>query len=1439
MTAVRTGSPRRAVLFLVAALALVGSGLSVRRYSELAASATRAVATMLREGVERGYGVSIAYDSARPSLLRTLVLRGVRVSSTDGRARAEADRVELRFDLAGFLLRGEAVLEGVLVDGLDCSLDRDGGLDSIASIVGKIREAVSRSPGGPAKPSSDLTVTVRNARAELEVGALTVSLAMPYGDAALRDGALSVSARAAVKAYTGSGSAPAFAAELPVSLSGDIKEDFSEARLNVRTAFDSGTVGVKEQGFVVLARGGSVELRKMRDGTPLDFTVSYDTAARRAVADFAFERFKPSTIVRVSRADRVVRRFVDSTYSGKIRVDTDGSADGTKIALGFESVVAVPELEDTFAYSLEASLERGVASLDRFVASSPRGSLSVGGTVSLADRAVDLALAVDYGTASMPNRLETELRLFGRDSEYYVFGDRIRFGDAVYGPLTLEAGLSGSSVSFRLDAGILRQGAVGGEDEAAATELAGIALEGILDLQGPSILVDANVEPVTLGELGLGALLPAESPYRSALEGATVSGKASFASDFRDFSYNTRNLVIAAGGDGSAYAVVTANGTSETLSVGEFFVSAFGRNVAGSGHAVFGPDSADFSVDATLDGIAHRLRGYVAGGSVSVEGDYGFSLSASSDGGALVASARADALPVDALGEVLLLAFDLDARFADPGDWDLAFRDCAIRSAKGDASVIPEISFSGTADDSSLAIDDLAVRDRHSSLAGTLSADWDIRAEGGSAVSCAVELASAAGERYRADATLSPDAVEAFVDFRNAAVARLSAGSVSGLGSGTVRISGKPDAPRVDFDFGVKDGAWVGLPVSLSIKGAYTGSTLTLSGSTARLGGFLLDGFGASLDVASGALRLSSIFSAKTGRRSIDSWFELEGLCAFETIPGRNGVSLASLGLSGRIENLAAERGAFAPLSLSFEDGLFSMEAGHGRELVASLGADGSVAARLADTLPVSFDAKGYVRPDAVSLRFDSVRLDLGTVGAHLSIPVIAIDGGLCEGWLAVEGNPRDPDFSGSLSITDGFMTVPDYALDRIGPVGADVVVSEKTFTISDDDIPVGKDGRVAARFDAALERWSLERFDVSVKSVEGTLVRGRTGIIPWLDVTGLCSLDLGISWLDRTLSVTGAFFVPNAEVLIRPEPVKAASGPNLFDFRVDVTARTGKNVEVFFPSKEFPVILGQTDPSSSVRFHGDSSLGEYFLDGNVAMRGGELFYLQRNFFIKDATIKFAENKDKFDPRVSLKAELRTRNENGPVTIFVSAENSSLIDLNPTISSSPTLSTAEIAAMMGQDFLAMREDGSINVVSAMLNASEFLPQLNFVRVFERNVKDALGLDLFYVKTQVLQRWLLDASNIGVDAYPDATLEDYFDQTAIYAGKYVGDDVFVEGVLFLQKNPLEQQGGLTIQSELGFEWSTPLFTLDWRMRPEHPDTLFLSDQTFSFYWKFSF
>jgi hypothetical protein len=81
---------------------------------------------------------------------------------------------------------------------------------------------------------------------------------------------------------------------------------------------------------------------------------------------------------------------------------------------------------------------------------------------------------------------------------------------------------------------------------------------------------------------------------------------------------------------------------------------------------------------------------------------------------------------------------------------------------------------------------------------------------------------------------------------------------------------------------------------------------------------------------------------------------------------------------------------------------------------------------------------------------------------------------------------------------------------------------------------------------------------------------------------------------------------------------------------------------------------------------------------------------------------------------------------------------------------------------------------------------------------------------------------------------------YFDNTTVFIGKYIGSNVFVQSLFSFRYDENKQTwGGIKLEPDLGLEMQSPLFNIGVNLVPRHPESWFIEDISFSLTWRKSF
>jgi translocation and assembly module TamB len=341
----------------------------------------------------------------------------------------------------------------------------------------------------------------------------------------------------------------------------------------------------------------------------------------------------------------------------------------------------------------------------------------------------------------------------------------------------------------------------------------------------------------------------------------------------------------------------------------------------------------------------------------------------------------------------------------------------------------------------------------------------------------------------------------------------------------------------------------------------------------------------------------------------------------------------------------------------------------------------------------------------------------------------------------------------------------------------------------------------------------------------------------------------------EDTIELYGDLLVSNASVTLQNQDIgddgtadSAAKNQVPFDILVDISIETGRRVEFFWPTTNFPILRSFAAPEQHLTIAVDSSKGEFSLLGDITIQGGEVSYLQRNFLLTRGEISFNENENRFDPRLTFEAILRDMSSEGePIKIFLNVNNQPLSRFEPRFTSEPSMSDAEIIAVLGASLPSRIGQEALDITAGLALTGSMVSQLGILNSFESRVKEVLNLDLFSIRTYMIQNLILDrvGSVITNEAVQGSAFSRYLDNTSIFLGKYFGNDLFIQGTLQIQANDAFTdesiyEDELFIDSEISIEWETPLFLLDFAIRPDFINPLeTVNNASLGLRWGFSY
>jgi hypothetical protein len=1417
---------------------------AARRSREMVSTALLSLVGPYKEAT----GLQLSYGSLSPRLFGRFELRDISLLADEIQL-LTISRLTIRYDRTA-ALGGRFVLLQISSSDLKLNLDLERDSEIIERLSRLLRDlGGNTSPSGTASPGGS-GIRIAVSRASLSVRSpdgLHLGLNIRQADFLLEAGsAVSFSAAGNLAFKDRTARFGMEQASAPFAVSARVLNNLgkAEALMNLSVESDQGNLvpmvySLDLTSGILKASTSGRGLKKLE--------ARWNIAERHLDLDMILDGFIPFSLASSGSLDERVRPWLGLPYWGSVHVSTDLSPSGTTVSMDLSGRVPVemPGGRPRFRLAGRGTMQ----SMDFRVARlwTSIFDLDFSGTIQPLELAAEGSLS---GTYLLRSDLEVggELEINGAGPSWFAYAPTVSLGGSTLHDMNLSISVIEGSIAYFLEAATERFDVVAalpddvilpyvgdpvfnGIEAVSQGNRAGLSVEGTLAF-GTNAYLEAGLR---LDNFSLGAFREAAEiilgrTVAALLAPMRLDGDISLFTDFSQLSYTSVNTLLIHDGFSSAFGMVSFSGTSEHLEIRNLDASVNGYALGGSIFVDYSSASGlGYTVGLVIQEIPYRFAGTIYGQSLFMTGDYGFNLSIRTVGPEIVFQLSFDNLPFQTPEAVLSLSLKSLGQFSSLNAWNLIIENASFEPATAGASRIPAISLAGALDQSGGRFSRLVVADAISTMEGAVDVEWEY--QDGFTIAAKGSLEALDGESYVIDGSYRDGGLAVLVEISRAQMTRLPV-RINGRFDASLTVTGPVGSPVADFEFALNEGSRLSdLPVA-SGRGRYAAGTLSIMNAKGRF-------MAQSMDNASGTYN----FTDKSLTGSARAFFAVgshryEGAIAFTGQTLSMGADLPQAyvvrgSIAGFAFDPASESWPFE-LTLTEQERMF--RAGPEDQARLSFSANGELSAQLSPVLPVSLDAVGRIADGSISLELKQVRVDMPFLFKLLRLPFVEAISGTAMGNLTLGGRIGDPEINGTVDFDNVYLGVPEFVPAPIGPFTEPLYFTGRNMETLQSNLRCG-DARVSANLVATFRGYIPSELAITVQSTGPGYVPVQMRLLG-MDIGGFAQPSLLIELQDGQVRLSGDIMVPAGDIILTTELVSGSVGANYdnaANFSLELALGFGRGVRLYFPDKRLPLIYGQADPSSKLAVSFDGATDSFQVKGQAALRGGTVFYIQKNFYLKNATVVFDEDETAFDPVISLEAETRSRNESGSVLVLLSARNSRLSDLSFRLESVPGMSEAEIARLLGMDLLAVREGETPELGRVIIENTDLLPQLNIISVFERNVQELLGLDLFFVRSQILQRWLYDLSGL---AGPDrtASLADYLENTAVIAGKYIRDDLFFQLAFRLQESPLAEPGVLRLNSEIGLEWVTPHFVLNWRFQPENPDTLFVTDQSFSIFWR---
>lgn len=1415
--------------------------------------------------LERMAGRTITYGEISPSFFRSMNVRDLAIhdSRDPGRTLLTIHEVRVYYSLLKLFLGRDpvgAIREIRLLNSrfnIDLETDSD-----VVDLVHRLLE----NGGGPGLRArvtgADIGVSVVSRDTAVDLRHLFFQV-----DAQSR--AIAVSLRGDVSGRVPGG----FSFVSSLNAQGSLDRSLTASDVTIRLlSFTSSLVNTGAHTLQLVWKGNTIDVRKIQDRSPVALDLRGDLENREFTLYFQSQDFRPDRLFSFAQPLAgyaswlkvpltASGHFTYRARTGSVEYQADASA-FLEDQLPIHEVTLTTSVrgseKEAFFEPLRLSSSEGTA---EFAGSVPFDTLFPSGVLSLAD------VSTGYG-----EKVNASLAIDRLKGSLDVHGSHLQIGELGFDTFQLTLSPLPGGASFALStsfAGSAPEDLLKASGELRfGRPLRQVVTSGQAEsLPAPAVSVSAtlkNVPPAKLYHLlvGAGRLSLDQQDIFNLLAHYSVSTEAVLSTDLTHLSLAARSVTITSNDDPSTAFHFGLSVDRSHLSLTGFTGAWKGLGI----HGGFEGDLAEggqigFASNITFLGTSYFVTGrYSQSAGLTASGSFGLAVSAIPirGGGALV-KLRGEKFLLPLEGSTVPVSFDISGLVTPDGEWSADFPSITIYNVPLPQAPHAVVQLTGRLTPQVLELTRLAVSDSASTLVGSARADislpgdaFDPQFINALSLQGSASLRAAEGlESYAVKGSLAKGSLALAVQFDGVPMQRLGVNAIQGMLSGTATVTGPLARPAADVAVSLKQGKLGTDPLSLDGRLLVLADGFEVRSVSASYLAHRLTGAEGTLDLRKGTFAFKGKFQTEVFADPIAVSLGLQGSYSNSSVSPLT-ARIFDLGLQGNLTlNGIKVAGTDMPSwSVAFRTnaGRISFDGGPGNSIHGWIDPQLAFSAALQDPLPITGNVQGRVTQDRLHAAFDIDSLDLLILNPILKspplnmgagpTPVIHFTAGVASGRLVVDGEVNDPDITGQLDLVGGGILTA-YSPEEAGPIRTSLIFDGKGFHIPKTYASAGN-SRLSAEASFTIDHWIPLTWDISLATEAQTAVRlrARFGI---LNADGSASGTLRVSGDDRKTNVGGSLVVSDCRITLGQAPT-GKFVPEESPTYANLTVETGRRVEFHWPTEDLPVVQTTATPGGkiAVTYRGDT--GAYTVKGATGVQGGEIYYFDRSFIMKRGSITFNEDQATFDPRITARAEVREwdASTGTEVRIYLDAD-SPFSKFSPRFSSDPPRSDTAILAMIGAPIINRAESQGIGM--AALVYSDILSQNLILRPFEQKVRQVLNLDMFSLRTQIIQN-LVAQKVLGTTVNP-------LDNTSVSLGKYIGNDLFLEMLVRLQQPQIPvavitSGGGLLAAStglqpdvELNLEWATPFFLLNWSFLPKHPESMFLSDNSLAFSWRFSY
>ena len=1414
--------------------------------------------TVVTDMIYEKTGLKISYKSLSPSVLTSFYVKNISIFNDEGKNVLDIDNVHVNYNIFKLIkLDIKNGINNVVLDGINLDLNDLLRIiqlfhDKSAETEFNLEEILKYIPKNVALKNLNLSYGNDDIEALLNVKDLFIS-----DNSNNRSLELDLNSSLNVNL-------PKMEQRITTKLAalGSITSDFDNSQMNIKLSDIKGNdFNIEKLNLHAGYNDNNVEIHTFQVSTPVSVGATYNIEKNNLDVKLVSEKIKPVSIAASSFPTLDLEMFKDV----ELATSTVVSFDFNNKDIKYDSVNDITLPQSLFPGGMDVVLNVNGDGKKLNIK-----NLSLNSRICKADANLDFVFDTFQmsGNINLPyfvlpggNTISTAIYFSPQRKGFSGIAPSLSIGEKLFSDVHLNFIPNKDSLDFSIK---LEDESENNDEDQGVIEVAGSYL-----MDSKYIQTNLSLKSFPVGSLTNAAaeFLPQKNRQQlidmhETFSPFILSGDMYLSTDLKSLSYNVPYLIVANTQEDNQVVMLSLNGNEQNIQVDQFSL-AYGKiGLQANAFIDRNPDTSDLFFDAniTSSSIPYHFTGTIMPEIITIMGDYDTNLELRFNDDNIDGYLEINDLPINLFNKSFVLSTYSELNYDKEYGPSVKIDRFDVEMIDTEKTINPKLVLSGSATQYGVQIDSLAYSDYYSTLEGQAGVMLDLKENVLEAASINVNLQN----------PLSSENIVLTGNVSNPDRLELSGETL--LNDIYLDIQAQLNDFCLDRFVKEKNNKNL-ITASVFASGTvmHPSVTVGVENLNAVLGGTLLKANGNILledrdfsvidfDLGFGGIEAGDIqVNASLNDMTIDSSFNLYvdmGGTDIKT-PVKLNVKNTKISEDGALESFDASLkaskvdGSFMKKSFPMELYINHSKAGTSLKSSKNIGLsgfldpDGIFQLDLDNGAFLSAKADGYISPDVTDIVLYDINANLGKLFKYINLDdFVMFDDGDLTGELVITGSMLAPDIDGNLLITLPVFKLPFITPEKLSTDEVNVEVVDNVIKLPETVFKARKDELLQVSLNMYLNKLIFDYLEGEVKTVGEKLFPANL-FLGVMDIVGNVNLDAKVFIQDSVISITGDVFGEDMEFNSGISSVtnvikSTASGIEVpVKFKIDLNAILGTHASANFS----PVLRCILVPNTKLRLFMDQSTGEFFIDGELKIRSGDVAYLNRNFYIKNGSIKFNED-DIANPLVTLVADTREQDINGDsVKIILEVDNQYLMDLKPKFRAEPAKSEMEIQSILGQ--LAVGD--SDNAKDLIFAAGDYAFQTTFVRRIENKLRDLLNFDIFSLRTNVLQNtlnWGM-SGNLTKETF---SIGNFLDNSTVYIGKYLGSSLYLDAMLHVSfehdnLSDITSSGSVLFQPEVGLEMESPFANIRFNLAPDMNSLIknnqFVPSTSVTLSWDFTF